>query len=846
MVVVDRTEIVGRAKTKSAVVEAVARSNSLNHTGLTNYNEYGVKDGKGFASVTDKFVDNFILEVLVPECNTKNGRNVFVGSENRTIRELLTAHGLEKCIVKAIKFAKIAEPSADMLEFMPNSDKDLESSLYFVQEFKIACPNVHYELVLEFIRNRRYNTCGFFLKDFDVTIDYAGSFDKEELIKHLVGEKGFRLQGDYGDVAVRTIIDNDKLVGRNCLSFMETVDEICTRQKIYNKMVQMLECKSVRSTVGCHWKDWICQTDTRLAKARDKATDRGLTRAEVTFYVERGAIPSDEFIDRTLSRIVEYIPSEMVFSTPFKAVWRAYCDTFKHSLVCIDRSSNIGIVVYSCNELTGNISGQLYENWSDKEKWCLDKLTLNGNLPLDVIDINVITKTSTTVKVRNGTKSARHGEILEITGSRMIKVNPDKSTTFPTRLVSQKGYFSSNNASVEINTTLLEKAGFLVHLNCIPYLAKSRANVKSKANAEFARVEILQVKIEKLKQKVHAGVLTQQIMDEAQRIDGLCHPLLLELSKTEEKLKLINTYTKRFSGRNTTPLNFMEMGTYSVEAARKQNTRYGPSYRMLVDIDGEKMLVWANSSINQVLDRLVEEKGDLVLDLDSRFLAIYNKPLGNLTITGRRLNAYGHTTVCCTLDLSEIGDDSSISKIKKLTEAQIAKCNEDILQSTASRSGVVVIMPRDHLVPYKEYKNLATLAIGSVHKIEAIGYILHYGTERMVVKLEGNIYQAGEDLRGKVEEITNSCYIKILKIRTDIKRRVKFAVCQVFKHGNWSALVDYSKTSIFSKFDGKTCIIDVKTVEHKNNKRKLLLTDKGEVFKLKKSRIEDEIKPGYY
>ena len=51
-------------------------------------------------------------------------------------------------------------------------------------------------------------------------------------------------------------------------------------KKIYNKFVQMLECKSVRNSVGCHWKDWVCQTGTRLANARDKAKTRGLTRAE--------------------------------------------------------------------------------------------------------------------------------------------------------------------------------------------------------------------------------------------------------------------------------------------------------------------------------------------------------------------------------------------------------------------------------------------------------------------------------------------------------------------------------------------------------------------------------------
>ena len=81
-------------------------------------------------------------------------------------------------------------------------------------------------------------------------------------------------------------------------------------KKIYNKFVQMLECKSVRNSVGCHWKDWVCQTGTRLANARDKAKTRGLTRAEVTFTID-DEIPDESFIDEVLQSIVRYIPKSI-------------------------------------------------------------------------------------------------------------------------------------------------------------------------------------------------------------------------------------------------------------------------------------------------------------------------------------------------------------------------------------------------------------------------------------------------------------------------------------------------------------------------------------------------------
>ena len=50
---------------------------------------------------------------------------------------------------------------------------------------------------------------------------------------------------------------------------------------------------------------------------------------------------------------------------------------------------------------------------------------------------------------------------------------------------------------------------------------------------------------------------------------------------------------------------------------------------------------------------------------------------------------------------------------------------------------------------------------------------------------------------------------------------------------------------MLSKFDGSTCIVDVRTVVVKGTKRKLLLTNTGEVFKLKKSKLEERIKPGF-
>ena len=82
-IVVKRSELVGKAKGKTALVEHVARSNALNRTGKIDYNVGGTKDELGLQSVTEKFVDNFLLRVLVADYNTKTGRTSTLGHKTR-------------------------------------------------------------------------------------------------------------------------------------------------------------------------------------------------------------------------------------------------------------------------------------------------------------------------------------------------------------------------------------------------------------------------------------------------------------------------------------------------------------------------------------------------------------------------------------------------------------------------------------------------------------------------------------------------------------------------------------------------------------------------------------------
>ena len=90
---------------------------------------------------------------------------------------------------------------------MPFCDHKKTARYYFYQDFKIACPNLEYKTVINFIRNAPYKAAGMFIKDIDVTLDYAGSFDKYKVMDHLTTNEGFWEEGTFEE-ALRTIVNN--------------------------------------------------------------------------------------------------------------------------------------------------------------------------------------------------------------------------------------------------------------------------------------------------------------------------------------------------------------------------------------------------------------------------------------------------------------------------------------------------------------------------------------------------------------------------------------------------------------------------------------------------------------
>ena len=147
-------------------------------------------------------------------------------------------------------------------------------------------------------------------------------------------------------------------------------------------------------------------------------------------------------------------------------------------------------------------------------------------------------------------------------------------------------------------------------------------------------------------------------------------------------------------------------------------------------------------------------------------LSVYNKPLAALTIKGWGRTEQRHVIVFCSVFWSCVSENDSLVMLTDEMKQDINK-TETKLQVVTSKSVIQVhVIPV--WVPYKTLNNLTELPIGRLHKVTAIGYAKHYGTDTLVVQLEDDtLYQAGEFLEKTKENLLSDCKIIIEKYRVD-------------------------------------------------------------------------------
>ena len=291
-----------------------------NNTAYTNFNKYGIKGFK-LTPISTIFSDNIIIAGLVPiqelpkkqEDENDNENEEEVDNNNRFIKyyrniiyNFLLSNNVKEVKPRDIKLQGIRHADGDtghiktpdtttIREFYKRFLKDVPEDEQHVkaQHFKLALANVSYEDTLKLFSKKNLlelQSNFIYTSDIDWTQDFRGSFNKDEIIAHLLQNHNFRMEKEdtednkYKD---HVILENDRTVGKNCLTFFFNN----CRYKLYLKFVHSLEVKSNKQQIGNNIREWVNNPEPRLRETIKESLNFGFCRAEITLYARDLNLP---------------------------------------------------------------------------------------------------------------------------------------------------------------------------------------------------------------------------------------------------------------------------------------------------------------------------------------------------------------------------------------------------------------------------------------------------------------------------------------------------------------------------------------------------------------------------
>ena len=378
-----------------------------NNTAYINYNKYGTKGFK-LSHISTIFSDNIILAGLIPiQEIPKDGEDVnnrFIKYYRNIIYNFLLQNNIRDVKPKDIKLQGIRKADGEtghikkpslktVTEFykkflgnIPEHEQELKA-----QHFKFALANISYEETLHLFnkKNIRQLEENFIYKsDIDWTQDFKGSFNKDEIIEHLINNCGFRMQNERdneNEYSNHVILKNDRIVGKNCLTFFYNNK----RYKLYLKFVHSLEVKSNAKQIGNNIREWVNNPEPRLKETIKQSLNYGFTRAEITFYSHD--LPEKDEIDESINYLYNLVPENLTYCTPINKSWEAYTEAINSNYLLLDVDNKNVVLCYSVNTLTKRTSGIIIENYKDTDIYYLISKCL-FNLPLTILYVSYFNK----------------------------------------------------------------------------------------------------------------------------------------------------------------------------------------------------------------------------------------------------------------------------------------------------------------------------------------------------------------------------------------------------------------------------------------------------------------------
>jgi len=259
------TEILGKnvKPTMEKIFLKILTENTKNNNLVTNVGDIDYTDGEqllqDFNEITDPFCDNIMLARILDfsycEREPKNGKFLVdkdaCGGYNKFLRSKFREFTLAGHGVKAKKpyllnsDTKTAKGIRQVIGVNLEKYKSYENLVFI--PFKVELADVKIDTLLQKLPGilKKLKEEHVYLLDLDITQDFAGVFNKEEMKKYFISNFSFSLSDSKKD---NIIVDNDKTVGKDCLTWLNEN----SRAKMYNKFVCQMTSPGINKQLGNH------------------------------------------------------------------------------------------------------------------------------------------------------------------------------------------------------------------------------------------------------------------------------------------------------------------------------------------------------------------------------------------------------------------------------------------------------------------------------------------------------------------------------------------------------------------------------------------------------------------
>jgi len=537
-------------------------NNLVSDISKVDYNKYYEQKHKKLEPIGVRFIDNIMLFSLVQPQYLEKGRGGQLkllqreyGNINIKIKEKFIKYKIDVVKKGGVTgknplFLYGKDGAGDTRKFILKTlDKRPEIKKFYIrtcftEEAKNKIVAVPYKveladipadevidklpLILEELKEHNI-----WLMDADYTQDYRGNLHQEELKNYLLS-RGFRME-KTARRENKTIIDNDKSVGNNCLTFVTEFKDVKIRCKLYNKYVCQLTSGSVNNVLGCHLLDLVQHKTETLRTTFNNGEMTGVTRLEITFYSNK--LYDKQFYNNALDYLEELTANKPLFyHTPFKNQFKALEEQIDNSLCIFDRTTETFYYIYYVNLLTGKLTGIRYENRRKKNPVTCKK----EFVPYTEEHINkrknlIISSYSYKNKPIYYLEITHTADSITVTKETYLKLEGDTYLTNPVNF---------DTATLENDEINFNRYGLNYGEIKFRVRGGKRGNVNSKLPYEFIELKEDSKKVSLLSKKKR-DLIEQKIRD-AEQFNKTNKTLNLEKEKYEQILKdVIDRENKR-------------------------------------------------------------------------------------------------------------------------------------------------------------------------------------------------------------------------------------------------------------------------------------------------------------